>query len=536
MILSTLRLKLLFTDRRQIVEDIAKVASSNGLNIISMEVENKGNQTLIYIETRGSKTSPPDDRIIESLRQIPDLIFITRINSMPLEIREKRLEVILDSISDGIISVDRTGRITFINPVAKKMYGWNQTRLTGRKLTDLPLENRDILDCLQGKSFHNKKRNIISPNGRFQFFSAGIAIEDAKGEITDAVEIMRDMKEIKELADEVTAPSQFTFSDIIGTSAPLMDAISFAQKISVSSSIVSIRGESGTGKELFAKAIHNQSGRRGEFVAVNCAALPESLLESELFGYEKGSFTGAEKKGKQGLFETADKGTLFLDEIADMPMGSQAKILRVIQEKSVRRIGGVREIPVDTRIITATSRLIEQMIKENQFREDLYYRINVLPIHVPPLKERKEDIPPLAEHFLSRIAKQVGSVPKALSMESREKLMDHDWPGNVRELKNVIERGAIISDRDIIEPQAVIFGHEIEKTIRELRSGSGSVNESGSSLKKMVGRYERDVIESALARHPSIRKTARALGISHTAMINKMRKYNISNRNSGTKQ
>jgi len=306
-----------------------------------------------------------------------------------------------------------------------------------------------------------------------------------------------------------------------------MDAISFAQKIAVSSSIVSIRGESGTGKELFARAIHTQSAVSGEFVAVNCASLPVSLLESELFGYEKGSFTGARKKGKQGLFEIADNGTLFLDEIADMPMGAQAKILRVIQEKSVRRIGGVKEIPVNTRVITATSRLIEQMIKDNTFREDLYYRINVLPIHVPPLKERYEDIPLLVDHFLSRAAIKVGIKPKKLSDTAMKKLFNHNWPGNIRELKNVIERGSIISDKDIIDENSIIFGHDIESTIRGLEAIPSNDLEN-SSLKARVGSYEKQIIKSTLTKHPSIRKSAKALNISHTTILNKMKKYGLT--------
>jgi len=522
-----LKLKLLFTDRKQIVEDITKVISRNDLNIISMEVENSDRQTQVYMETRSSPLSPCSGKIIENLRQIPDLVAISRINSMPLEIREKRLKVVLDSISDGIISIDQNQYITFINQVAKQMYGWDLPRLTGKKITDLPMENRDLLDCLKGRAFHNKKRNIITPKGRFQFFSDGIPITDSTGEITDAIEVMRDMKQIKALVNEVTSPSQFTFSDIIGTSSPVMDAISFAQKIAASSSVVSIRGESGTGKELFAKAIHAESRRYGRFVAVNCAALPESLLETELFGYEKGAFTGAEKKGKQGLFEIADKGTLFLDEIADMPLGAQAKILRVIQEKSVRRIGGILEIPVDTRIITATSRPIERMIKEKKFREDLYYRINVLPIHVPPLRNRYEDIQSLTDHFLSRIAKQVGSTAKKLSGSAMDKLLTHNWPGNIRELKNVIERGSILSDQETIDAGAIVFGHEIENTIRELRSSPGDCPEA-VSLKEKVGLFEKRIIEATLSQYPGIRKSSRALKISHTAMINKIRKYGIS--------
>src|SRR3989339_1666548 len=324
--MATLKLELLFNDRKQIVEDITRIVSANDLNIVSMEVENKEQKTLIYIETKSSRFSPSHKTIITSLKKIPDLIEITEIRSMPQEIREKRLKIVLDSISDGIISIDKFGYVTTINRVAKQMLGWNQFNVLGKHLSALSVENHDLIDCLKGRSFQNQKRNLITPNGRFQFFSAGVPIRDLTGEITGAIEIMRDMKEIRELANEVTCPSQYSFSDIIGKSAAIMDAVSFAQKIAVTPSIVSIRGDSGTGKELFARAIHMESGVKGEFVAVNCAALPESLLESELFGYEKGSFTGAEKKGKPGLFEIADNGTLFLDEIADMPMGEQAKI------------------------------------------------------------------------------------------------------------------------------------------------------------------------------------------------------------------
>ncbi|MCF6246222.1 MAG: sigma 54-interacting transcriptional regulator [Desulfobacula sp.] len=524
---STLKLELLFKDRKQIVEDITIIVSANDLNIISMEVVTKDKKTFIYLETKSSIFSPSNKIIIQHLKKIPDLIEITNISSMPQELREKRLKVVLDSISDGIISIDKSGYITTINRVARGVLGLIDLDVLGKKLSSLHLEDLDLLDCLNDKTFQNKKRNIITPSGRFQFFSAGVAIKDITGKITGAIEIMRDMKEIKELAEEVAYPTHHTFSDIIGKSAAIMDAISFAQKIAVSSSIVSIRGDSGTGKEMFAKAIHTESCVKGEFVAVNCAALPESLLESELFGYEKGSFTGARKKGKQGLFEIADDGTLFLDEIADMPMGAQAKILRVIQEKRVRRIGGVKEIPVTTRIITATSRLIEQMIKDNEFREDLYYRINVLPIHVPPLKERLGDIPLLTSHFLSRIAKQLGTHPKKLSERAVNKLSNHNWPGNIRELKNVIDRGAILSDNQMIDEASIIFGHEIESTIKGLSSSPLKVF-GNNSLKASVGNYEKEIIESTLIHHSSIRKCATALSISHTALLNKMKKYGIS--------
>lgn len=523
---STLKLELLFLDRKKIVENITAVISRHDLNIIAMEVDNKDEKTLIYLETRSSKFSPSNPVIVEALEKIPDLIEIRQINAMPQEVRETRLKVVLDSISDGILSIDNHGYITTVNRVARKVLGWNSPDIVGKKLSDMPPETHALLDTLKGESFINKKRNIITENGRFQFFSTGLTIKDYTGETTGAIEIMRNMREIKALADEVTYPSLQTFSDIIGKSSVIMDAISFAQKIAPSAAIVSIRGQSGTGKELFARAIHAESMVPGRFVAVNCAALPESLLESELFGYTKGAFTGAEKKGKPGLFELADHGTLFLDEIAELSPGSQAKILRVIQEKTVRRIGGEQEFPVHARIITATSKVIEELIKTGGFREDLYYRINVLPIHVPPLKERLEDIPLLAEHFLSRTAKQTGRKTKRLTLQALARLNQHLWPGNVRELKNVIERASIISDKDCIDSDSIVFGHEIEQTIKGL-ARTGSIGDRRQTLKDAVGKFEKNLIETELEKQASVRQCARAFGLSHTALLKKLKKYGI---------
>lgn len=210
-----------------------------------------------------------------------------------------------------------------------------------------------------------------------------------------------------------------------------------------------------------ARAIHAESRRSGPFVAVNCAAIPDSLIESELFGYVSGAYTGARKSGRAGLFEQARGGPLFLDEIAELPPGPQAKILRAIQEKRVRRIGGRSEIEVDTRIITATNRNLEQLVETGAFRQDLYYRINVLPIHLPPLNARTDDIPVLANHFLFRISSKLGSRLQRLSAEALDKLIHHDWPGNVRELKNVIERAAILCDTTLIGAESILFGFEL---------------------------------------------------------------------------
>jgi transcriptional regulator of aroF, aroG, tyrA and aromatic amino acid transport len=257
-----------------------------------------------------------------------------------------------------------------------------------------------------------------------------------------------------------------------------------------------------------------------------------------LFGYEGGAFTGAKRQGKAGLFEIADKGTLFLDEIAEMPGGCQAKILRAIQDKVIRRIGGDREIPVNARIITATNRNLENMVATKAFRQDLYYRINVLPIHIPPLRERIGDIPALVEHFLFQLSSKLGKRVPSLSPQAMDKLLRHNWPGNIRELKNVIERGAILCDEDRIEEHCILFSSEIGFN-RHVSTGAVDPNrKDGEPLKVLVGRYEKQIICETLKKTDSIRQAARRLRLSHTALLNKLRKYGIqmeTNRTIGNK-
>ncbi len=244
-------------------------------------------------------------------------------------------------------------------------------------------------------------------------------------------------QENRDLKQEINIPH---LPNIVGKSDRMREVYTLIHKVAESDATVIIRGESGTGKELIAEAIHTKSNRvNNPFVTINCAAVPENLLESELFGFEKGAFTGASQK-KIGLFEAANKGTIFLDEIGDMPPGIQAKLLRVLQNKEIVRIGGLEKIQIDARVITATNQNLEEMIEENKFRSDLFYRINIFPILLPPLRERKEDLPELIQHFLGRFGN------KAITNSAKKKLMEYDWPGNVRELVNVLERASIIAD------------------------------------------------------------------------------------------
>jgi transcriptional regulator with PAS, ATPase and Fis domain len=296
-------------------------------------------------------------------------------------------------------------------------------------------------------------------------------------------------RKLKKLSQSITTPGNIVFSDIIGRHPSILAAITFARKIAGTNSIISIRGDSGTGKELFARAIHSTSGRKGSFVPINCAALPEQLLESELFGYDRGAFTGGRKAGKPGLFEIAKDGTIFLDEIAEMPLKCQAKILRVIQDKCIRRIGGSAEIQIDTRIITATNRNLEQRVTHKKFRQDLYYRINVLPIHIPPLRERSDDIPLLVDHFLFQLAAKLGRQIQGISPDGMAKLLRHDWPGNIRELKNVVERAAILWDGKQIDVDCIMFSHEIGGTINPDSCQPVPEKPEGRPLRGSNGRF-----------------------------------------------
>jgi two-component system nitrogen regulation response regulator NtrX len=306
--------------------------------------------------------------------------------------------------------------------------------------------------------------------------------------------------------------------EIVGQSPQIMALKETIKKAASSHSRILIYGESGTGKELVARAIHNESPRRNaNFIEVNCAAIPHELIESELFGHEKGSFTGAFER-KKGKFELAHEGTLFLDEIGDMSQATQAKVLRVIETQEFQRVGGNKKIKVDVRIIAATNKNLQEEIKKNNFREDLYFRLNVIPIHIPPLRERKEDIPLLADYFLKGFAQQYGQKPKKLSKRAMQALMGYDWPGNVRELKNIIERFVIMNPAEIIDFKEMPFVVEEEsldiyksKTLREARE-----------------QFERNFIIRKLKEHNwNVSKTAEEMEIERSNLHRKIKALGI---------
>jgi len=341
--------------------------------------------------------------------------------------------------------------------------------------------------------------------------------------------LLRRCREIRELQYENLLlkeefQQRYRLPAIIGDSPKIVEVSSAIQRVAPTDSTVLLQGESGTGKELFARAIHQLSPRRDRpFVAINCAAIPDTLIENELFGHEKGSFTGAAAR-QLGKFELADSGTIFLDEIAELGLGVQSKILRVLQERRFERIGGTASIDVDVRIICATNRNVAEEVKEGRFRDDLYFRINVFPVTVPPLRARREDIDALTDFFLARLARELKKPGLRIADAARAVLRAYDWPGNIRELENTLERAAILCDRNSIEPRDLAIGAASDDALREALDLSGSLDDATARATRTVERLK---IADALQRSSSRNEAAELLGISTRTLAAKMKEHGL---------
>ncbi len=367
--------------------------------------------------------------------------------------------------------------------------------------------------------------------------------KEVRGVLQYAIERFHLYRENKKLAAQLAEYTgylnqqlhgEFDFGNIIGDSAPLREVLSKVEQVAPTNSTVLLRGETGTGKELVAHAIHINSPREEKpFVRVNCAALAPGVLESELFGHEKGSFTGAVAR-RPGRFELADGGTLFLDEVGDLPMEVQIKLLRTLQEREFERVGGAETIKVDVRLVSATNRNLEKMIEDGEFREDLYYRLNVFPINLPPLRDRPDDLPPLTHHFVAKFARQMGTQPAPASVEAMAKLREYNWPGNVRELENIIERAMILAKGAALSAVHLDFGRRAHSAATQAAQ-SGPVPtitpapaEDGKSLAERLLESERKEIVAAVEKsRGNIASAARTLGINRSTLYYRLRKHSL---------
>ena len=367
--------------------------------------------------------------------------------------------------------------------------------------------------------------------------------KELRGILIQAVERFHLLRENRRLADQLSqyagilsreAHSEFNFGAIVGDSPPLRQVLAKVEQVAQTQATVLLRGETGTGKEMVARAIHINSARESRpFVRVNCAALAQGVLESELFGHEKGAFTGAVAR-RQGRFELADGGTGFLDEVGDLPLDVQVKLLRVLQEREFERVGGVDTVKVDVRLVSATHRDLERLISEGKFREDLYYRLNVFPITMPPLRERPGDIALLVEHFIAKYAQTTGKAVRGADVAAIALLASYPWPGNVRELENVVERAMILATSDVLTPADLDFGRRqavasgaVAAPVTANQSG-GISGESGRSLYKRLSEQERNEIVAAVDQaQGNIAHASRALGINRSTLYYRMRKHGL---------
>ena len=363
-------------------------------------------------------------------------------------------------------------------------------------------------------------------NGIHDYLTKPINLDELLIIIPRAIEEQRLKSENTTLKSKLR--STYRFENIIGVSGKMQEVFQKVQKVANSDATVILRGESGTGKELIARAVHFQSRRKNQhLVEINCASIPESLLESELFGHEKGAFTGAYRQ-KPGKFEVANKGTLFLDEIGDLPMSLQAKLLRVLQEKRFNRVGGVENIDVDVRLIAATNADLEQKMRDGLFREDLYFRLNVIPILIPPLRDRVEDIGPLTDHFIRKFVEKDNRRVRGISEEALQVMMGYDWPGNVREVENAIENAVVMCESDLITADDLPAYIKGRRAVTQSPVIDSVLSNSDLSYKEKLEACEREIIRQALMETRNNKThAARTLGFTLRTLRNKAKKYNL---------
>ena len=435
-----------------------------------------------------------------------------------IRVARDQLLVIMNSVNEGILAIDNAGKITHVNEFAGAMLNHKPQKLLNRPIDEI-LSDSHLFDVITtGEGYNNKE--IYDFRLKKQFLSTARPII-SHHRIIGAVATFRPLEEVKQLLLDYTEQRMdVTINTLIGNSEIMADLRRKVLQFAGSTSTVLIRGESGTGKELIARAIHSASPRKNKpFIAINCSAIPDALLESELFGYEEGAFTGANKRGKPGKFEIADGGTIFLDEIGDMPIRLQAKILRTLQEKVVTRLGGNNPLNIDVRIIAATNQPLEKMIQQGEFREDLYYRLNVIPIYIPPLRERKEDIPPLLEHFSKKYNKLFKKSITGFSGQALEAIMAYHWPGNVRELENTVEYAFNLETTSCILEKSLPFKLREAK----LKNKSPAFN----TLKEVEKNHIKAVLESFGPGTEQKKLAAEVLGIGIATLYRKIKEYGL---------
>ncbi|MDK9706146.1 MAG: sigma-54-dependent Fis family transcriptional regulator [Desulforhopalus sp.] len=456
-----------------------------------------------------------------------------RIKNHQLAMANRKLVSFFNMVSDGVLILDRDGTITELNPAAERIIGRNRAELKGVRFARLLIgegrEKRGAIDWSTASL--EREIHLETGSGPCPCLVSAEPIPDEQESVTGICITLRPIKAVQHLVHRFSGYSaSLQFDDIIGKSREMEEAVELAKLSAQTASNVLLQGESGTGKEIFAQAIHNQSGRRGApFIPLNCGAIPRDLVGSELFGYEDGAFTGASRGGKPGKFELADGGTLFLDEIGDMPLEQQAVLLRVIQEKRMTRIGGIKVIPVDVRLICATHKNLLEQVRKGTFRQDLYYRLNVMSITIPPLRERIHDIPLLFQHFLDKLCRDRGH-RLTVDRDLMHYLYAYSWPGNVRELQNVVERARNLAINGRVSVHQL--PGEIVNRQRETAPEPTEMLPPVNRRQRISQRNERDkqqILHLLDVHEGNVTQVARELGVSRKTIYNRMTRLAIAN-------
>ena len=450
-------------------------------------------------------------------------------------LRIEDLVPILDSIGDGIFIDDASGYALWINKACEDLYRINREETLGKHCSYL--EELGIFSPSVAKQVMEEKREVSilhqNRDGK-RLLTTGIPVFDENNNLTKIITTSHDITELIDLQNKLESMQNalqdmktgdgLIYDEIIANNPQMYNVIQMAERLAPVDTTVLITGESGSGKGVVAKLLHQIGNRRdASFIKINCGAIPENLLESELFGYERGAFTGSNREGKKGLFEAAQNGTVFLDEISELPLNLQVKILQVIQEKEIQRVGGLESIPIDVRIISASNKDLEKMVREGRFREDLYYRLNVVPINVPPLRERPEDIIPMIRTFLHK-NNQKYKEAKTMDAAAMSIMLRYPWPGNVRELQNIIERLVITTKDGTIRPENLpnyISRYESAKDASEI-----SLHET-TDLRDALDEAEKQILGAALGKYKTTREIAKALGVSQPTVVRKLAKHGL---------
>lgn len=504
-----MRIDVTFADRVGIAHEILAVLATRRLNVVAVEVD----PPHIHIDAPGldGQAFAP---LEAALMQVAGVRSAVPIDILPGTRRRLHLDALLAALPDPVLAIDRAGRVVVANAAAASVAGAPETELAGGDIGAL-LGDPGLTGALVDAGFRVPAREVTLNGQPFLLDVTPIAGEEG------AVVTLAAPSRLGERLNALQNFDEGGFEKILGDSSPVRALKGRALRVAAVEAPLLILGETGTGKELIAHACHRASPRRDKpFLALNCAAVPENLAESELFGYAPGSFTGAQRGGKPGLLELAHGGTVFLDEIGEMSPYLQAKLLRFLNDGSFRRVGGEREQKVDVRVISATHRALESMVADQRFREDLFYRLNVLTLQVPPLRERGDDILLLARHFIERACSQARRPPCRLSAAAAGVLLGNRWPGNVRQLENVIFRAVTMTDRAILDAADLELAGAGIAEIQAAAEPTGSWDEA-------VEGFERALLGTLYPRFPSSRKLAARLSTSHTMIANKLRRYGI---------